>query len=250
MKEKLRGYAAIFELLLRNGGLKIAAAILLTMLTEGVLLYTMMQKETLYYENLFARGGGIPLMAGFVLLTLAMLNPMKAAKSNLNYTLKRLRISPVGIFAAEMLYLVLAYVVFWALAIALLYGFGAYFTGNLPETLNFAGSISEALNRETGLLLAFGRTHDLWFWLPVGEVTIAVRNAVGVTALGAAIARFNCFRRKGETKVIAPVLTLVLFTRGFYADLSNANANLLMTGALFGLLLFSVANTVVEEAEL
>lgn len=240
MKEKLRGYAAIFELLLRNGGLKIAAAILLTMLTEGVLLYIMMQKETLYYENLFARGGGIPLMAGFVLLTLAMLNPMKAAKSNLNYTLKRLRVSPVGIFAAETLYPVLAYTVFWALAIALLYGFGAYFTGN----------VSEALNRETGLLLAFGRTHDLWFWLPVGEVTIAVRNAVGVVALGAAIARFNCFRRKGETKVIALVLTLVLFTRGFYADLSNANANLLMTGALFGLLLFSVANTVVEEAEL
>lgn len=240
MKEKLRGYAAIFELLLRNGGLKIAAAILLTMLTEGVLLYTMMQKETLYYENLFARGGGIPLMAGFVLLTLTMLNPMKAAKSNLNYTLKRLRVSPVRIFVAETLYPVLAYTVFWALAIALLYGFGAYFTGN----------VSEALNRETGLMLAFGRTHDLWFWLPVGEVTIAVRNAVGATALGAAIARFNCFRRKGETKVIALVLTLVLFTRGFYADLSNANANLLMTGALFGLLLFSVANTVVEEAEL
>lgn len=240
MKEKLRGYAAIFELLLRNGGLKIAAAILLTMLTEGVLLYTMMQKETLYYENLFERGGGIPLMAGFVLLTLAMLNPMKAAKSNLNYTLKRLRVSPVGIFVAETLYPVLAYAMFWALAIALLYGFGAYFTGN----------VSEALNRETGLLLAFGRTHDLWFWLPVGEVTVAVRNAVGATALGAAIARFNCFRRKGETKVIALVLTLVLFTRGFYADLSNANANLLMTGALFGLLLFSVANTVVEEAEL
>lgn len=127
MKEKLKVNLSIFELLLRNGGLKLAAVILLTMLTEGVLLYTMMQKETLYYENLFARGAAIPLMAGFILLSLAMLNPMKASKSNLNYTLKRLRVKPAAIFAAEAVYLMLAYAVFWALAIALLYGFGAYF---------------------------------------------------------------------------------------------------------------------------
>ena len=122
MKEKLKVNLSIFELLLRNGGLKLAAVILLTMLAEGVLLYMMMQKETLYYENLFARGAAIPLMAGFILLSLAMLNPMKASKSNLNYTLKRLRVKPVGIFAAETVYLMLAYAVFWALAIALLYG--------------------------------------------------------------------------------------------------------------------------------
>ena len=116
MKEKLKVNLSIFELLLRNGGLKLAAVILLTMLTEGVLLYTMMQKETLYYENLFARGAAIPLMAGFILLSLAMLNPMKASKSNLNYTLKRLRVKPTAIFAAEVVYLMLAYAAFWALA--------------------------------------------------------------------------------------------------------------------------------------
>ena len=44
MKEKLKVNLSIFELLLRNGGLKLAAVILLTMLAEGVLLYTMMQK--------------------------------------------------------------------------------------------------------------------------------------------------------------------------------------------------------------
>lgn len=147
MKEKLKVNLSIFELLLRNGGLKLAALTLLTMLTEGVLLYTMMQKETLYYENLFARGAAIPLMAGFILLSLAMLNPMKASKSNLNYTLKRLRVKPTAIFAAEAVYLMLAYAAFWALAIALLYGFGACFAQNF----------SEALNREAGLFLAFGR---------------------------------------------------------------------------------------------
>lgn len=240
MKEKLKVNLSIFELLLRNGGLKLAAVILLTMLTEGVLLYMMMQKETLYYENLFARGAAIPLMAGFILLSLAMLNPMKASKSNLNYTLKRLRVKPAAIFAAEVVYLMLAYAVFWALAIALLYGFGVCFAQNL----------SEALNREAGLFLAFGRTHDLWLWLPIGNAALAVRNAVGIAALSAAAARFNCFLRKGETKAIAPLLTLVLFTRAFYTDISDTNINLVRIAMLLGMLLFCVVSTCFEEAEL
>ena len=240
MKEKLKVNLSIFELLLRNGGLKLAAVILLTMLAEGVLLYTMMQKETLYYENLFARGAAIPLMAGFVLLTLAMLNPMKASKSNLNYTLKRLRVKPAAIFAAETVYLMLAYAVFWALATGLLYGFGIYFTQN----------ISGALNREIGLFLAFGRTHDLCLWLPIGNAALAVRNAVGIAALSAAAARFNCFLRKGETKAIAPLLTLVLFTRDFYSDISSGGANMVMTTMLLGMLLFCTVSTCFEEAEL
>lgn len=240
MKEKLKVNLSIFELLLRNGGLKLAAVILLTMLAEGVLLYTMMQKETLYYENLFARGAAIPLMAGFVLLTLAMLNPMKASKSNLNYTLKRLQVKPAAIFAAETVYLMLAYAVFWALATGLLYGFGIYFTQN----------ISGALNREIGLFLAFGRTHDLCLWLPIGNAALAVRNAVGIAALSAAAARFNCFLRKGETKAIAPLLTLVLFTRAFYSDISSGGANMVMTTMLLGMLLFCTVSTCFEEAEL
>ena len=240
MKEKLKVNLSIFELLLRNGGLKLAAVILLTMLAEGVLLYTMMQKETLYYENLFARGAAIPLMAGFVLLTLAMLNPMKASKSNLNYTLKRLRVKPAAIFAAETVYLMLAYAVFWALATGLLYGFGIYFTQN----------ISGALNREIGLFLAFGRTHDLCLWLPIGNAALAVRNAVGIAALSAAAALFNCFLRKGETKAIAPLLTLVLFTRAFYSDISSGGANMVMTTMLLGMLLFCTVSTCFEEAEL
>lgn len=240
MKEKLKVNLSIFELLLRNGGLKLAAVILLTMLAEGVLLYTMMQKETLYYENLFARGAAIPLMAGFVLLTLAMLNPMKASKSNLNYTLKRLRVKPAAIFAAETVYLMLAYAVFWALATGLLYGFGIYFTQN----------ISGALNREIGLFLAFGRTHDLCLWLPIGNAALAVRNAVGIAALSAAAARFNCFLRKGETKAIAPLLTLVLFTRAFYSDISSGGDNMVMTTMLLGMLLFCTVSTCFEEAEL
>ena len=225
MKEKLKVNLSIFELLLRNGGLKLAAVILLTMLAEGVLVYMMMQKETLYYENLFARGAAIPLMAGFILLSLAMLNPMKASKSNLNYTLKRLRVKPVGIFAAEVVYLMLAY---------------AYFAQNL----------SEALNREAGLFLAFGRTHDLWLWLPIGNAALAVRNTVGIAALSAAAARFNCFLRKGETKAIAPLLTLVLFTRVFYTDISDTNINLVRIAMLLGMLLFCVVSTCFEEAEL
>ena len=210
---------------------------MLTMLTEGVFLYTMMQNETMYYENLFARGGAIPLKAGFVLLALAMCNPMKAAKSNLIYTLRRLKTEPKELFYAETAINILAFTVFWALSIALLYTFGAYFTQN----------ISEAVNREVGLFLAFSRSHDLRFWLPAGDLSLLLRNITGVAALGTAIARFNCFLRKGKTKPVAVLLTLYLFTRGFYADLNNYPNNFILAAAFLVILVFSMVSAVNEE---
>ncbi len=237
MKTDMRAKLSIFELLLRNGGRKIAAVILLTMLTEGVFLYTMMQNETMYYENLFARGGAIPLKAGFVLLALAMCNPMKAAKSNLNYTLRRLKTEPKEIFYGEVLSNILAFAVFWALATALLYGFGAYFTQN----------ISEAVNREVGVFLAFSRSHDLKFWLPTGDISLVLRNITGVAALGAAIARFNCFLRRGKTKPVAVLFTLYLFTRGFYADLNAPPSNFILAAAFLVMLVFCTVSAVNEE---
>ena len=237
MREDMRAKLSIFELLLRNGGIKIAVVILLTMSAEGVLLYSMMQNETMYYENLFARGGALPLEAGFVLLALATLNPMKASKSNLNYTLRRLKTEPKELFYAETVINTLAFTVFWALSIALLYTFGAYFTQN----------ISEAVNREVGLFLAFSRSHDLRFWLPAGDLSLLLRNITGVAALGTAIARFNCFLRKGKTKPVAVLLTLYLFTRGFYADLNNYPNNFILAAAFLVILVFSMVSAVNEE---
>lgn len=73
---------------------------------------------------------------------------------------------------------------------------------------------------------------------------------MGIAALSAAAARFNCFLRKGETKAIAPLLTLVLFTRAFYSDISSGGANMVMTTMLLGMLLFCTVSTCFEEAEL
>ncbi len=237
MREDMRAKLSIFELLLRNGGGKIAAAILLTMLAEGFLLYNMMQNETMYYENLFARGAAIPLKAGFVLLALGMCNSMKASKSNLSYTLRRLKTEPKELFYAETIINILAFVAFWALAVALLCGFGAYFTEN----------ISEALNKEVGLFLAFSRSHDLKFWLPAGNISLVIRNVIGVAALGAAIARLNCFLRKGKRKPVAALLTLYLFTRGFYADLNTSPSNFILAAAMLVILVFCVLSAVSEE---
>ncbi len=237
MREDMRAKLSIFELLLRNGGRKVAAVILLTMLTEGVFLYTMMQNETMYYENLFARGGALPLKVGFILLALALCNSMKASKSKVNYTLRRLKTSPKEIFYGEVLSNILAFAAFWGLAVALLYGFGAYFTQN----------ISEAVNREVGVFLAFSRSHDLKFWLPAGDLSLVIRNVVGIAALGAAIARFNCLLRKGKTKPVAVLLILYLFTRGFYADLNSDGSNFFLSVVMLGILAFSMVSAVNEE---
>ena len=98
-----------------------------------------------------------------------------------------------------------------------------------------------------GLFLAFGRSHDLRFWLPAGDISLVLRNITGVAALGAAIARFNCLLRKGKTKPVAVLLTLYLFTRGFYADLNNYPNNFILAAAFLVILVFSMVSAVNEE---
>ena len=230
---------SIFELLLRCMGRGAAVVILLTMIAEGVLLYVMMQGETMYYENLFARGATKPLYIGFVALTCIFLYSKKSEKTNLDYTLKRLAVKPASIFIDETLFVAGMYLIFWGFAVAVLCGFGFYFNAN----------ISEAYNKEVGVLLAFARTHDLFFWLPVGSASLALRQAVGILALSASIARTNYFKRKGESKLVGLIITSYLFLRAFFENLTNATSNLAMAAMLLVMLIFSVGTTIFEEAE-
>lgn len=141
-------YLSVYDLFLRSGGCKVGIVIALTLLAEAITLVVLMQGETMYYENLFARDAFLPVGIGFLLLTLALLDPLRAQKSNVDYTIRRLHIRPLDVFWVETVYVLLAYFVFWALNVTLLYAFGAYFTSH----------ISTAANREMGILLAFVRT--------------------------------------------------------------------------------------------
>ena len=66
-------YLSVYELFLRSGGCKVGIVIALTLLAEAITLVVLMQGETMYYENLFARGAALPFGIGFLLLTLAQL---------------------------------------------------------------------------------------------------------------------------------------------------------------------------------
>lgn len=236
MKE-IKKYLTLYDLLLANGGKKIAAVMGLSAIAEGVLLYIMMQKETLYYENLFARGAALPLMLGFVALAALLFNPMKQNKSRLNYTLYRLRVKAKTLYLTELVHIVIVFAAFWGLSLLLLYSFGLYFTQNA----------SEALNSETGILLAFGRCHQLWFLLPIGNASCVARNIAGVLALAAAIARFNFFQRAGKLRFIAPLLVLWLFSRGFYTGINDAEANLYSMAAMLIIGLFAVLSVILTD---
>ena len=166
-------YLSVYDLFLRSGGCKVGIVIALTLLAEAITLVVLMQGETMYYENLFARGAALPFGIGFLLLTLALIDPLRAQKSNVDYTIRRLHIRPLDVFWVETVYVLLAYFVFWALNVTLLYAFGAYFTSH----------ISTAANREMGILLAFVRTPQLYMLLPIKNVTFWIRNITGVLAL-------------------------------------------------------------------
>ena len=218
-------YLSVYDLFLRSGGYKVGIVIALTLLAEAITLVVLMQGETMYYENLFARGAALPFGIGFLLLTLALIDPLRAQKSNVDYTIRRLHIRPLDVFWVETVYVLLAYFVFWALNVTLLYAFGAYFTSH----------ISTAANREMGLLLAFVRTPQLYMLLPIKNVTFWIRNITGVLALSACIARYSYFARKNQNKTILVFISVVLLV-GSYAYVlgTEASGNLLVAALMAG----------------
>ena len=220
-------YLSVYDLFLRSGGCKVGIVIALTLLAEAITLVVLMQGETMYYENLFARGAALPFGIGFLLLTLALIDPLRAQKSNVDYTIRRLHIRPLDVFWVETVYVLLAYFVFWALNVTLLYACGAYFTSY----------ISTAANREMGILLAFVRTPQLYMLLPIKNVTFWIRNITGVLALSACIARYSYFARKNQNKTILVFISVVLLVGSYaYVSGTEASGNLLVA-ALDGKLL-------------
>ena len=231
-------YLSVYDLFLRSGGCKVGIVIVLTLLAETITLVVLMQGETMYYENLFARGAALPFGIGFLLLTLALIDPLRAQKSNVDYTIRRLHIRPLDVFWVETVYVLLAYFVFWALNVTLLYACGAYFTSY----------ISTAANREMGILLAFVRTPQLYMLLPIKNVTFWIRNITGVLALSACIARYSYFARKNQNKTILVFISVVLLV-GSYAYVlgTEASGNLLVAALMASC--FTSARVSAEEKE-
>ena len=231
-------YLSVYDLFLRSGGCKVGIVIVLTLLAETITLVVLMQGETMYYENLFARGAALPFGIGFLLLTLALIDPLRAQKSNVDYTIRRLHIRPLDVFWVETVYVLLAYFVFWALNVTLLYACGAYFTSY----------ISTAANREMGILLAFVRTPQLYMLLPIKNVTFWIRNITGVLALSACIARYSYFARKNQNKTILVFISVVLLV-GSYAYVlgTEASGNLLVAALMASC--FTSASVSAEEKE-
>lgn len=231
-------YLSVYDLFLRSGGCKVGIVIALTLLAEAITLVVLMQGETMYYENLFARGAALPFGIGFLLLTLALIDPLRAQKSNVDYTIRRLHIRPLDVFWVETVYVLLAYFVFWALNVTLLYACGAYFTSH----------ISTAANREMGILLAFVRTPQLYMLLPIKNVTFWIRNITGVLALSACIARYSYFARKNQNKTILVFFSAMLLV-GSYAYVSGTEASGNLLVAAFMACCFTSARVSVSAEE-
>ena len=229
-------YLSVYDLFLRSGGCKVGIVIALTLLAEAITLVVLMQGETMYYENLFARGAALPFGIGFLLL----IDPLRAQKSNVDYTIRRLHIRPLDVFWVETVYVLLAYFVFWALNVTLLYACGAYFTSH----------ISTAANREMGILLAFVRTPQLYMLLPIKNVTFWIRNITGVLALSACIARYSYFARKNQNKTILVFISVVLLVGSYaYVSGTEASGNLLVAALMASCFTSARVSVSAEEKE-
>ena len=239
-RRRREDWLSVYELFLRSGGRPAAAVIALSLTAEAAVILMLMRKETMYYENLFARGAIVPFVCGLALLTLVLADPLRAQKSNVDYTLRRLHITPLAVYRIETVYVLLAYFVFWALHLTLLYALGSYFTTQ----------ISTAANREMGMLLAFVRAPQLYMLLPIKNGFFLVRNVTGVLALSACIARYSYFARKGQTKLALAVITTILLANvdsGVTDNLTNGIVTALMLAC--GLLAAGSVKSEEQEAE-
>lgn len=238
-KTRKEDYLSVYDLILRSGGIKAAAVIVLTLIAEAATITVLMRDETMYYENLFARDAALPFGIGFLLLTLALLDPLKAQKSNVDYTIRRLHIRPLDVFRVEMVYVLLAYFVFWALNVTLFYAFGAYFTSQ----------ISTAPNREMGLLLAFVRTPQLYMLLPIKNVSFCIRNITGVLALSACIARYSYYARKNQTRIVFVLISAALLFSSYRTTGVDRTANFLLAALMALCFVFACGTVASEEKE-
>lgn len=237
-KPKLKDYLSVYDLFLRSGGRSLTAVTAAALIAEAVLLYILMQKETLYYENLFVRGAAIPVEIGFLLLAVCLYNPLKAHKSNVDYTIRRLNITPLFTYFTETCYVFLALFVYWALSFLVIYGFGMYFTGH----------ISAAENYKLGMLIAICRTPQLKLLLPVGNIALWIKNVVALLAISTSISRANYYLRRNQTNILPAILCLAIFGRSAHGSIIyDIYTNSFITIVLAILGAFSLGSVIIEE---
>lgn len=232
----MKKYLSIYNLFFRSSAPAAGIIILATMLVQGILLWINMKGEAIYFENVVSGYTMLPSFIGMVALLWIMRGMLGASKSNVNLTMRRLRVKTMPIFMTETVYVMMGLIVFWAMTAGMTYAFAAYFTDNL----------SVAPNPQVRLLVAAYRCGPLHILFPLGDTLRLVCNASAIIAFGFSMAAGNYFRRKGKNGDGFAWITLCLFLSLSVRVYNMSMAAVEVIG--YGLVIFiAIACVVFEE---
>lgn len=188
MRKRIRKALSVYNLFFVSGLRRAAAVILAFLAVQAAVLVYAMQGQTQHFESVATGFCLIPTLIGFIAISIVLGDVLKADKSNVDFTIRRLCVKPITVFGVEALYLMLVLLVYWALSAGLVYAAAVYFTENL----------SQAANRDMGVLLAFYRSNLLHKLLPVGDIAAWLSNFALIFGLGIATAGASYNARKGK----------------------------------------------------
>ncbi len=224
MRKSVKELLSVYNLFFMSSFRKAAATMSALLAVQAAVLISAMRGQTLHFESVAMGYTLLPTLAGIIILTLLMCDILGAKKSNLDFTIRRLRVKPMMVFLTETVYAMLILLVYWALSAGLVYAAAVYFTEN----------ISQAVNRDMDILLAFYRSNPLHKILPVGDAAGWAANLALIFGLGTAIAGAGYNARKGKNTsnfTVAMISLLVLNTL-----VNRDNMGMMLVSISFGVL--------------
>lgn len=224
MRKRLREVLSVYNLFFISAFRKLSAAVGALLVVQAAVLACAMRGQTLHLESVAMGYTLLPTIAGLIILTLLMCDILRAKKSNVDFTIRRLRVKPMTVFFVETVYAMIVLLVYWALSAGLVYAAAVYFTEN----------ISQAVNRDMDVLLAFYRSNPLHKILPIGDAAGWLANFALIFGLGTAIAGagYNARKGKNASGFTVFMINALIMNTVFNQD----NMGMIEVNILFGLL--------------
>lgn len=197
----MKKFLSIYNLFFWSSALAVGTTILVSVCVQAAFLYGRMQSEPIYFESVVSGYTMLPSLIALILILWFTRDMLGSSKSNVDLTLRRLKVKPIPIFITEAVYIMMVLTVFWALTAGVTYAMAAYFTDN----------ISTAQNPQIRLLVAFYRCGPLHILFPLRDGLRLACNIAAILAFGFSMAAGNHFKRRGKGRDGFTWITLCLF---------------------------------------
>lgn len=226
MKDK----KSVWMLIAHSSIYKVVAVIAAAIAVQGIMFWLELSKDDITYGELRALEQVIDdahmlwiCAGGFLIVTAVLCLTGCEFGNRAGYTLSRLAMTERELFASQIIYNALCYVIFWA---------GQVVSTLICSLLYLRFADANVVNDQV-IFLTFYQ-NDFWHnLLPMADVSRMVRNLVLVIALGIGTAAVPVFQRRRRMPLVIVVLIalIVMYFTRHMGDLTNDMLVIAIAGA-------------------